>query len=119
MTSKCGPKTTEGKLVSSQNSVKHGLNAKKWLNEDEQHTYDIILESLTTDYAPVGTLEEILIERIASCHTRLERAHRIEDAAFHISRFKSNDIESFIHSRIRNPKHKNYRRVFRHDYWGT
>jgi len=31
-----GPKTAKGKLSSSKNAIKHGLTAKRWLNEDEQ-----------------------------------------------------------------------------------
>jgi hypothetical protein len=96
MTSKGGPITNKGKLASSKNSLKHGLNAKQWLNKDEQEAYNFILAGLAADYKPVGTLEEILIERIAACQTRLERIHRVEDAAFHLSRGKSNDTESFI-----------------------
>lgn len=96
MTAKGGPKTKQGKLLSSKNSLKHGINAKQWLNQDEQDTYDSIFFGLTTDYKPVGTLEEILIERIAACQTRLERIHRVEDAAFHLSRCKANDTEKFI-----------------------
>ena len=98
MSAKGGPITEKGKLVSSKNSLKHGLNAKQWLNNDEQEIYNSILSGLAADYRPVGTLEEILIERIAACQTRLERIHRVEDAAFHLSRGKSNDTEAFVRS---------------------
>ena len=96
MTANGGPITDKGKLASSKNSLKHGLSAKRWLNQEEQDIYNSILSGLTSDYKPVGTLEKILIERIAACQTRLERIHRVEDAAFHLSRDKSNDAESFI-----------------------
>ena len=96
MTAKGGPITDKGKLASSKNSLKHGLSAKRWLNKEEQDIYNSILSELTSDYKPVGALEKILIERIAACQTRLERTHRVEDAAFHLSRGKSNDTESFI-----------------------
>lgn len=96
MTSKGGPKTAEGKLVSSQNSRKHGLTAKKWLNEEEQEIYINLLEGLKNDYKPSGMLEELLIERIAACQTRLERIHRVEDSAYYLIRRQSNDPERFI-----------------------
>ena len=71
MTVKGGPKTAEGKLISSQNSRKQGLTAKNWLNEDEQEIYTNLLKGLKNDYKPSGMLEELLIERIAACQTRL------------------------------------------------
>ena len=44
-----GPKTAKGKLSSSKNAIKHGLTAKRWLNEDEQNLYDELLELFTND----------------------------------------------------------------------
>jgi len=39
-----GPTTPGGKAISSANAVTHGLTSKRWLNDDEQSLYEIILE---------------------------------------------------------------------------
>ncbi len=35
-----GPKTDEGKAISSRNSTTHGLTARRWINEDEQSLFN-------------------------------------------------------------------------------
>jgi len=51
------PKTVTGKLTSSKNAIKHGLTAKRWLNEDEQTLYNDPLKMFTEDYQPQTYIE--------------------------------------------------------------
>jgi len=65
------------------NALKHGLLAKEVVitvgegaeNPDEFNT---LLEDLKTQLAPAGTLEEILVEKVAVAYWRLRRAYRYE-----------------------------------------
>ena len=77
--SSTGPKTAEGKAISSQNGVKHGFFAKNDVisGEDlaayEQHRQDIYDE-----FAPMTPTESVLTQRIASLTWRLMRADRLQ-----------------------------------------
>ena len=47
-----GPKTDEGKAVSSRNSTTHGLTARRWISVDEQSLYDETVKNLIVDFDP-------------------------------------------------------------------
>lgn len=98
MTSKAGPKTIEGKLISSQNSLKHGLTAKRWLDSEEEGRYQDLISQLIQEHQPFGTLEQIQIERIANCTVRLERVQSIETAMFLQAQRRSEDPTQFVES---------------------
>ena len=75
-----GPKTAEGKARSRWNSIKHGLLARRLFtqNESDSDAFDHLLESLREDWQPNGTLEEILLERIAIGYYRLHVVYGYE-----------------------------------------
>jgi hypothetical protein len=68
-----GPKTSAGKLMSSWNSTKHGLLSKVLPSIYGQHTrqFTRLLSALRQNLQPVGTLEEVLVEKIAQEYWRL------------------------------------------------
>jgi len=68
-----GPKTSVGKAMSSWNSTQHGLLSKRLPQTGEHHKqeFDLVLVSLQQDLEPVGTLEEVLVEKIAQEYWRL------------------------------------------------
>jgi hypothetical protein len=68
-----GPKTPAGKAISSWNSVQHGLLSKKLATtaSQDKEAFARLLASLQQDLEPVGTLEEVLIEKIAHEYWRL------------------------------------------------
>ncbi len=80
---KAGVKTAEGKAIVKYNTLKHGLLAKEVVitigegaeNPDE---FNDLLEDLKIQLAPAGTLEEILVEKVAVAYWRLRRAYRYE-----------------------------------------
>jgi hypothetical protein len=80
---KGGVKTQEGKAIVKFNALKHGLLAKEVVvtvgegaeNPEESNT---LLEDLKTQLAPEGTLEEMLVEKVAVAYWRLRRAYRYE-----------------------------------------
>ena len=91
-----GPRTSEGKARSRWNAVQHGLLAKRLFTRDEsdRSSFDHLLESLREDWQPDGTLEEILLEKIAIGYYKLhvvygyeaEYARRSEEFFFTIDR---------------------------------
>jgi hypothetical protein len=78
-----GPKTDEGKTVVRMNALKHGLLAKELIIQhgdakEDEGEFAEVLQDLCEELSPVGTVEEILVERIAACYWRLRRAARFE-----------------------------------------
>ncbi len=72
---KGGPKTEQGKAVSRLNALKHGLLSKAVLLESEDaETLAELTTDMRTEFDPHGPLEEMLVDRIASCYWRLRRA---------------------------------------------
>lgn len=83
-----GPKTSVGKVMSSWNSTKHGLLSKTLPIISGQHKrqFTRLLSSLQQDLEPVGTLEKVLVEKIAMEYWRLGIATWYEAGAFAESR---------------------------------
>jgi len=76
-----GPRTSEGKLRSSLNAIKHGLFAQDPLvpGEDPEAFEEHVCETLR-DLQPCSYTEEQLAEQIADISWRLKRHSRIEAA---------------------------------------
>lgn len=70
-----GPKSVEGKLRSRQNSRKHGACSALLVcaNQEEAEAFGGLLSRVRADSNPVGMLEEIVVEEIASCYWKLGR----------------------------------------------
>ncbi len=78
-----GPKTPQGKAHSRLNALQHGLLAREavlqgfWIKESPRE-----LEALHRQFwrqcAPVGALEEMLVEQIVTCYWRKRRVLRAE-----------------------------------------
>jgi hypothetical protein len=74
-----GPVTEEGKKISSQNALKHGLTALKWHGRPEDEVaYQEFSHAVTAELNPQGILQEVLAERIVSAMWRLRRIPAIE-----------------------------------------
>ena len=78
-----GPRTPEGKTVVSQNAVKHGLLAEHAVVRGEDlGQFEFFRDQMLGELAPVGQMESVLAERIVSLSWRLQRAERLQTAAF-------------------------------------
>lgn len=91
-----GPKTSVGKATSSWNSTRHGLLSTRLplLDGQSRKQFTRLLHSLKQDLEPVGTLEEILVEKIAQEYWRLGVAAWYEaDDLADDSPFKRSSIE--------------------------
>ena len=71
-----GPKTTQGKAMSSWNSMRHGLLSKRLptVYGQGRKQFSQLLSSLQQDLEPVGALEQLLVEKIAQEYWRLAKA---------------------------------------------
>lgn len=80
-----GPRTPAGKQRSSNNSLRHGLTAKRVvLSREDQAEFDQLLADLTVDRNPRGELELQLTAEIAACTWRLSRARTFETDHFEV-----------------------------------
>ncbi len=74
-----GPKTASGKEKVSQNARKHGLLSQHVVICDEsQAQFNRFRQELLDQLEPVGSLEEVLADRLAASVWRLHRVGRIE-----------------------------------------
>jgi hypothetical protein len=75
-----GPKSAEGKARSSQNALRHGLCAKKFLllPDDSRAQFAALEAALLDDLAPEGALQILLAHRLITAAWRLQRADRLE-----------------------------------------
>lgn len=80
---KGGVKTEEGKAIVKYNALRHGLLAKEVVitvgeGAENPEEFNALPEDLKVQLAPAGTLEEMLVEKIAVAYWRLRRAYRYE-----------------------------------------
>lgn len=69
-----GPRTAQGKQKSKRNALKHGIFSKVvLLNGEPRAEFDSLLSGLRTDLKPEGTLEELLVDKVAVLFWRLRR----------------------------------------------
>ena len=78
-----GPRTSRGKRRSRWNAVKHGLLVRETLIEhgagaESARQLRNLLIAMRNELAPVGILEEMLVERIATLYWRMRRVLRAE-----------------------------------------
>lgn len=74
-----GPRTSEVKARSSQNSFKHGLYSKQLvLASEDPAELEQLRASLRAEHQPANTTEEILVNEIAENFWRLRRMRQLE-----------------------------------------
>jgi len=81
-----GPKTRAGKTRSKMNAMKHGILSSETLIADGETVENAealadLRDELRADLAPVGTLEEFLVDRLLVQIWRLRRLLRFETGA--------------------------------------
>jgi hypothetical protein len=80
---KGGIRTAEGKAIARFNALKHGLLAREAIatvgeGAEDPAEFEALSQELENQFQPQGTLEEMLVEKIAVAYWRLRRAHRYE-----------------------------------------
>jgi hypothetical protein len=92
-----GPVTDEGKAISRQNALTHGMLAQHVLIssfDPAEHEEELaaLLEGLMEDFKPKTTKERMLVERMAASYWRLRRAYRFEARC--IDDARKNELEN-------------------------
>jgi hypothetical protein len=78
-----GPRTYNGKLASSRNSLKHGLaSAQIIILGEDPGAFDALLAALLNEHQPVNPTEEILVQEIARSYWLTQRAIRFQNQCF-------------------------------------
>jgi hypothetical protein len=79
-----GPRTIEGKLISSRNGVSHGLSSvgNPVLAHEDRDAYNALLKSLQSEHSPATEHEEYLVTQMAGARWRADRAERIEQLIY-------------------------------------
>lgn len=97
-----GAKSAEGKAIIASNALKHGLFTRHLVIEGEQvEDYHSLLGGLMTSLSPVGTLESLLVEKIASAIWKQKRLISAEQASIELSRsLKVASNKSLVHKYI-------------------
>jgi hypothetical protein len=85
-----GPKTGDGKAVSKMNAVKHGILSEEVVVRgmrihESAHQFKALREQYWKHLAPVGPVEEMLVERIVTTYWRLRRALTAETGEIALS----------------------------------
>lgn len=78
-----GPRTPEGKRISSQNATKLGIFSRELLlNEESEAELQVLARAVRADLQPRGPIESSLVDLIISVLWRLRRLLRIEAGIF-------------------------------------
>ena len=85
-----GPKTANGKAVSKFNALKHGVLAQSVVVQGHQFSespqeFKQLCQEFYLDLAPVGALEEMLVDQISALTWRLRRARTAESGEIALS----------------------------------
>ena len=82
-----GATSDEGKAVIATNALKHGSFAQRLILSDENlDEYAQLIDGLLTSLNPVGTLEQLLVEKIAVATWKQLRLIRAESASIELDR---------------------------------
>src|SRR5229473_8309256 len=69
-----GPRTPQGKERTKRNALRHGIfSSVVVLKGESQVEFDALLNGLRNCYLPVGELEELLVDKLATLHWRGRR----------------------------------------------
>jgi hypothetical protein len=70
-----GPKTAEGKAISSRNALKHGLTSRKIVVEgtESEREFKLFTAAMKQHYQPRNIMEALWVDRIIVCMWRARR----------------------------------------------
>ncbi len=78
-----GPRTAEGKLASSRNSLKHGLaSAQLIIPSEDAADFEALLAGLLDEHQPASSTEELLVREMAQSWWLTQRALRLQNDCF-------------------------------------
>jgi hypothetical protein len=97
-----GPKTQQGKKISSQNSIVHGATSNNAVSDEQKALVEGYVQELQTHYQPSSPLEILQIQRIALCKVKLDALYELEQVKLQIAtedlKRDSNLVMQKVHS---------------------
>jgi hypothetical protein len=88
----CGPRTTEGKRIASQNARKYGFfSTHILLSDEDQNQYFRLARGVVEHHMPVGAFEAEFVVSIIQTLWQLRRANLIDTELFAMYRFYENE----------------------------
>jgi hypothetical protein len=92
-----GPRTPEGKAVSSQNATKHGCRSQKLiLRHENPAEYEALHQKWWAEYQPSDHIEETLVQQLIDNHWFLKRASlRLEQVEWEMPMNAKHWVESY------------------------
>lgn len=98
-----GPRTDSGKQRSSLNALRHGLTGQTIvLPSEDLAAYKIFTKRFFDDRQPKGMLEEQLVQTLADCKWRLNRAAAIETNLLTLGQIESQNRVTTAHAEADN-----------------
>ena len=77
-----GPRTVAGQEKTKFNATRHGLTSRQVvLFSEDKEDYEALCRQFREEHKPVGKTEETLVDEIAQCWWRLQRARLHESGA--------------------------------------
>ncbi len=90
-----GPKTVQGKAITAQNALKHGLTAQNAVIKGEDPAdFDLHHDEMLDHYDPQGPVETALTHRIITLSWQLKRAPNLHTAVINYEIDKVQEYES-------------------------
>ena len=78
-----GPRTPNGKLASSRNSLKHGLASGEFIIPGEDRAaFEALVHDLIKEHEPANETEELLVTEMAQSWWLVQRALRLQNDCF-------------------------------------
>lgn len=71
---KGGPKTEEGKMASSKNSLKHGILSNT-LTEFDRINVSVLMEAFIEEFSAKTYYQKILVEQLVLCYVKSPDVH--------------------------------------------
>lgn len=96
-----GPRTPEGKAVSSYNALRHGLSGRVVvLPTEDMNVYRAFCAELMADLAPETAIERQYAQTFCDIQWRLNRARSYEDSMLALGHFEGASIPGIDHPGI-------------------
>jgi hypothetical protein len=115
-----GPRTPEGKAISSQNATKHGCRSQKLiLRHESPADYEALHEKWWDEYQPSDHIEETLVQQLIDSHWFFKRASlRLEQVEWEMPMNAKHWVESYrkqveTFTRYKTTAERAFRRAFR------
>jgi hypothetical protein len=92
-----GPRSPEGKTISSGNSLKHGLASGRVIIPGEDPAdFEALLADLVSEHSPATETEALLVQQMAQSWWLTQRAIRLQNQAFTETQLDSQKLALFL-----------------------